>query len=125
MEGENQEEFSALHAQLTDEHQPATPTEQILVERMFLNQWLSLRAFRLQNMALNMSIKGGTPVNLTLPLFIRYQATADRTFDRSHNELLKAQKERKSPPMGSNRGTPQRPPGPLPKQPKISRKQLP
>src|ERR1035438_4989678 len=46
--GENPEEFKALVTDLMSEHQPATQTEQILVEKMALNQWLSLRAFSLQ-----------------------------------------------------------------------------
>src|ERR1035441_8397567 len=49
--GENREEFQALVADLMAEHQPATDTEQILVERMALNQWLTLRAFSLQGKA--------------------------------------------------------------------------
>ena len=41
---ENPQEFQALLYDLMGEHDPATPTEQILVEKMALNQWLSLRA---------------------------------------------------------------------------------
>ena len=36
--GENPEEFKALVTGLMSEHQPATDTEQILVEKMALNQ---------------------------------------------------------------------------------------
>ena len=46
--GEDPEEFHSLVVDLVGEHQPATQTEQILVEKMALNQWLSLRAFHLQ-----------------------------------------------------------------------------
>src|SRR5271167_4306696 len=47
--GEDPEELKGLVADLTGEYQPATPTEQILVEKMALNQWIGLRAFRVQN----------------------------------------------------------------------------
>ena len=94
MDGENPEEFKALVADLMSEFEPATPTEQILVERMGQNQWLTLRAFRLQNEAFAMSLQYRKPVNANLALFIRYQATADRNFHKSHTELVKAQKER-------------------------------
>jgi hypothetical protein len=94
--GEDPEEFKALLADLTEEYQPATPTEQILVERMTQNQWLSLRAFRLQS---NSFSTGKWGVNFTiskdLGLLIRYQTSADRTFHRTHADLVKAQKERK------------------------------
>src|ERR1700690_1996624 len=56
VQGEDPEEFKALLADLMEEYQPATPTEQILVERMTLNQWLSLRAFRLQSQAFDQSV---------------------------------------------------------------------
>src|SRR5271166_6507048 len=55
--GENPEELKALLADLMSEYQPQTPTEQILVEKMTQNQWLSGRAFRLQTDAF--SCKGG------------------------------------------------------------------
>ena len=94
MDGENPEEFKALVADLMSEYLPGTPTEQILVERMGQNQWLTLRAFRLPNEAFAMSLQYRKPVNANLALFIRYQATADRNFHKAHTELVKAQKER-------------------------------
>jgi hypothetical protein len=94
MDGENPEEFKALVADLMSEYLPGTPTEQILVERMGQNQWLTLRAFRLQNEAFAMSLQYRKPVNANLALFIRYQATADRNFHKAHTELVKAQQQR-------------------------------
>ena len=41
--GENPEEFHSLVTRLMTEHQPATPTEQLFVERMTQNQWLLCR----------------------------------------------------------------------------------
>ena len=57
--GEEREEFNLLLADLQDEFQPATPYEQILLEKMLQNQWLSLRAVRLQAIALNATMERG------------------------------------------------------------------
>ena len=93
---ENEEELKALLADLMDEYQPATPTEQILVEKMCQNQWLSGRAFRLQSDAF--SCKGGyfpkTTITKDLGVLIRYQTSAERAFHQAHKELVTAQKQR-------------------------------
>ena len=100
--GEEPEEFKALLTDLMAEYEPATPTEQILVEKMTMQQWLSLRAFRLQGEAfLDRQLMGdsfGIPKDLGL--LIRYQATAEQAFHQAHNELVKAQKERKKSEIG-------------------------
>ena len=100
--GENPEEFKALVTDLMSEHQPATETEQILVERMALNQWLTLRAFHLQGKVfLGLTLSGdkfGIPKELSL--LIRYQTTAERAFHRAHTDLVKTQKERKKSETG-------------------------
>jgi hypothetical protein len=94
--GENPEELKALLADLMDEYQPVTPTEQILVEKMTQNQWLSGRAFRLQSDAF--SCKGGyfpkTTITKDLGVLIRYQTSAERAFHQAHKELVTAQKQR-------------------------------
>ena len=100
IDGEDPEELKALLADLTAEHQPATPTEQILVEKMCQNQWLSLRAFRLQSDVLTMRVHRMVTIPNDLGLFIRYQATAERNFHKAHNELVKAQKERNKSEIG-------------------------
>jgi hypothetical protein len=99
---ENPEEFKALLFDLMGEYEPATPTEQILVEKMALNQWLSLRGFRLQGEAfLDQALtKDGFGIPKTLGLLIRYQTSAERTFHKAHNELVKTQKERKKSEIG-------------------------
>ena len=100
--GENPEEFKALLTDLMTEYDPATPTEQVLVEKMCMNQWLSLRAFRLQGEAfLDRQLMGesfGIPKDLGV--LIRYQTSAERAFHKAHNELVKAQKERKKSEIG-------------------------
>ncbi len=45
---ESLREFQELTTALNEEHQPATPTETLLVERMVQHFWLSQRAMRLQ-----------------------------------------------------------------------------
>ena len=120
--GEDPEEFKALLTDLATEYQPATPTEQILVEKMATNQWLSLRGFRLQGEAfLNDTLNGAKfAVPKTLGLLIRYQTSAERAFHKTHNELVKAQKERKKSEIGFEpqkaqadpRDTPAEPPKP-------------
>src|ERR1039457_4205703 len=103
MPGEDPEEFVALLDGFVIEYQPATQTEQILIEQMAMNQWLSLRAFRLQGYAflgekLRSADRFGIPKDLGL--LIRYKTTADNAFHRAHNELVKTQKERKKSEIG-------------------------
>ena len=99
LDGEDPEEFYDLLHSLTYEHLPETSTEQILVEKMASNHWLSLRAIRLQSQILYCN-----PTIMTIPkdlgLLIRYQTTADRAFHKAHAELLKVQKERKNSEIG-------------------------
>src|SRR5271165_2611014 len=100
--GEDPEEFKALLTDLAGEYDPATATEQILVEKMALSQWLSLRAFRLQGEAfLDLTLQGDSfGIPKSLGVLIRYQTTAERTFHTAHNELVKTQKERKKSEIG-------------------------
>ena len=102
MPGEDPAEFKALLDDFTAEYQPATTTEVVLVEKMATNQWLSLRAFRLQGFAfLHQSLdKENFGIPKDLGLLIRYQTTAERAFHRAHNELVKAQNERKESEIG-------------------------
>lgn len=96
---EDPEDFHGLIASLQREYRPATTTEQILVEKMFHNQMLSLRAIRLQTACLR-GLQPGQEVPKDLGLLIRYQHASDRAFHKAHAELLKAQKERKMSEIG-------------------------
>jgi hypothetical protein len=96
---EERKEFDALLADLTREFQPATPHEQILVEKMVFNQWNSLRAIRLQSIHLTVSVPRGY-ISKDLGLLIRYQTAADRAYHKAHAELLKAQEERRKSGIG-------------------------
>jgi hypothetical protein len=97
--GEDPEKFNLLLDDLISEYQPATPTEQILVEQMAHHHWISLRATRLQDSIVASYLKTVlTPVQLGL--FIRYQTSAERSFHKAHTELLKARKQRENSEIG-------------------------
>jgi hypothetical protein len=100
--GEDPAELRALLEDFIGEHQPATVTEQVLVEKMAQNQWLTLRAFRLQGESfLTQKLRceeSGIPKDLGL--LIRYHTSAERAFHRAHNELVKAQKQRQNSEIG-------------------------
>ncbi len=100
--GEDPDEFKALLDSLIDEFQPATETEQILVEKMATNNWLSQRAFRLQGYAFAEQRLRSEDFSLPkeLSLLIRYHSAAERAFHKAHNELVKAQNERRKSPIG-------------------------
>ena len=72
--GEDPEEFKALLYSLIAEHQPATITEQILVENVAMNEWLRRRSLR----------------------FPGYPAGAERALQKAHSELVKAKARRNS-----------------------------
>ena len=102
MPGEDPVEFRALLDDLLDQHQPANVTEQILVEKMAQNKWLSDRAFRLQSESFIANMMGSEKFAIPkeLGLLIRYQTSAQNAFHKAHNELVKAQKERKKSEIG-------------------------
>jgi len=93
---ENAGEFDQLTQQLTDEHQPATPTERLLVIQMAQGWWLRTRALLLQNecfMADSVDQK-------QLALYLRYQTTHERGFHKALNELLKLRAEKRKSEIG-------------------------
>ena len=99
--GEDPAAFHALLDELRIEHLPETPTEEIFVEKMAQTQWLTQRALNLQGEAfLELALKQESGIPKHLGLLIRYYTTADRAFHKAHNELVKAQKERKKSQIG-------------------------
>lgn len=88
LDWENLDDFAVLLVNLRAEHQPATQTEALLVERMAQHFWLSQRALRLQDMCLNRDL----PVceePKQMALYMRYGVTHDRAFHKCLAELLK------------------------------------
>ena len=75
---------------LIEEHQPATPTEHILVERMAQHFWTAQRAMRLQFISF-----GDIDHGKQLALYMRYQTTHDRAFHKCLSDLLKLRAERR------------------------------
>jgi hypothetical protein len=92
MRGEDPQEFWALLNDLINEHKPATPSEQILVEKMAQSQWASLRAARIQGELI--AKYGVAGAQSRLSAMLTYQTASDRAFHRAHKELLKAKKLR-------------------------------
>jgi hypothetical protein len=121
--GEDPAEFDGLLNDLLAQHQPANVTEQILVEKMAQNKWLSDRAFRLQSYAFIDGMLRGEKfaVPPTLSVLIRYRTSSDNAFHKAHNELVKAQKERKKSEIGFESQTPSDTPATQPENdPKIT-----
>ena len=102
MADENREAFESLLDALIEQFQPANITEQILVEKMAQNQWLTLRALRCQakySYHTDLFNNGLNPKK-ALSVFIRYHGAADRAFHKAHAELVKAQKQRQTAQIG-------------------------
>ena len=98
---ENHDEFQTLLADLAAEHQPATPTERLLVEKMAQSWWLRNRALLLQDLCIHDKV----PIcnqdrEKDLALFIRYQTTHDRAFHAALNALLKLRAEKRKAEIG-------------------------
>lgn len=90
---ESLREFQELTAALNEEHQPTTPTETLLVERMIQHFWLSQRAMRLQGFCFDNGFD--QPDLQKLSVYLRYQATHDRAFHKCLNELQKLRAEQR------------------------------
>ncbi|HEX4231371.1 MAG TPA: hypothetical protein VHZ07_22060 [Bryobacteraceae bacterium] len=88
MKGEDGAEYTALVKALYDEHQPATVTESILVEKMAQHFWTGQRATRLQAESF-----GNEQHPRELALYLRYQTTHDRAFHKCLSDLLKLRAE--------------------------------
>ncbi len=86
--GEDPAAFDALLHDFLEEHQPATPTEQLLVKEMAQSHWFTQRALRLQNQCF--TVDGVNEKQLAL--FLRYQTTHERAFYKALNTLLKLKK---------------------------------
>jgi hypothetical protein len=97
---EKQEEFDNLLSELRAEHQPATMTETLLVEKMAQSFWLSQRAVKLQQIACFHDETDSPERDRQLALYLRYQTTHDRSFHKSLNDLLKLRAEKRKSEIG-------------------------
>jgi len=85
---ESQDEFDTMLDLMNEDNQPETAIEFILIEKMAAHIWLSRRAQRLQDCALN---QDDLP---RLGVYLRYQTTNDRGFDKCLSTLNQIKKER-------------------------------
>jgi low affinity Fe/Cu permease len=99
LDWEDQNAFHALFSRLHSEHQPATVTQEILVEKMAQHYWLTQRAITLQATCFNSEIAPENPEK-QLALYLRYQTTHDRAFHRSLDRLLKLRAEKRKQEIG-------------------------
>lgn len=94
--GECPAAFEALLQDLIEEHRPVTPTEELLVKEMAQSYWLAQRALRLQNECFG---EDGID-DKRLSLYLRYQATHNRAFHKTLNELQKLRAEKRKAEAG-------------------------
>ena len=97
---EDQDEYDQLLCGLRFEHQPATMTENILVEQMAQSYWLRKRALYLQDQCATDEELTLEQQEKRLALLIRYQTTHDRAFHRALNDLLKLRAEKRKQEIG-------------------------
>ena len=90
---ESSKAFIRLVDDLHAEHQPATPTERLLVMDMARHYWLLQRAIRLQEEAFTRN-RDDEALARQLALYMRYQTTNQRAFHRCLHDLLKLRKQR-------------------------------
>jgi hypothetical protein len=88
--GEDPAAFEALLADLLAEHQPASPTEELLVREIAQSWWLTQRALRFQN---DCFTADGVDQK-RLSLFLRYQTTHERAFHKALSTLNRLKKDR-------------------------------
>jgi hypothetical protein len=99
LDWENEYEFAELLANLRAEHQPRTPTEALLVQRMAEHFWLSQRAIRLQDLSFHRDLPYCHEPK-ELALYLRYQATHERAFHRCLSDVLKLRAEQRKTDAG-------------------------
>jgi hypothetical protein len=96
---EREEDFQQLVADLRAEHQPSTPTEKLLVDRMAQHYWLMQRSLSLQNLC----FKSDLPLcrnERDLALYMRYQTTHERAFHKCLRELATLRAEKRKEAVG-------------------------
>jgi hypothetical protein len=99
---ESQSEFIKLHAGFREEHQPATDTEEALVQAMAEHHWLRHRALRLEESCFDYTT--GQMIDAPkLALYLRYQTTHERAFHKALNDLLKLRAEKRKEEIGFER----------------------
>ncbi len=88
--GEDRAAFDALLNDVLEEHRPANPTEDLLINEMAQAYWLVQRAIHFQNQCFTES---GVDEK-RLSLFLRYQTTHDRRFHKALDTLIRMKQNR-------------------------------
>ena len=96
---ENPDEFDLLLLGLQADFKPATPAEDLLVERMAQHQWLIQRALQLQTICFE-TARPGEDHARSLTLYLRYQTTNERAFTQCLHNLLKLRSEKRKEQIG-------------------------
>ena len=96
---EKHDKFEALKTELADEHQPATPTEAILVNSMAESLWLSQRSQSLQETCIDF-MTGQIKDAKMFSLYLRYQTTHTRAFHKCLSDLVKLRSEKRKAELG-------------------------
>jgi len=99
LEWEAKEEFEEIVEALCNEHQPATPTEHILVEKMAQHYWLAQRAQSMQTVEMKDN-PFTEDVQKRIAPYVRYQAHYERLFQRALHDLLKLRAGRRKEQIG-------------------------
>jgi adenylate kinase family enzyme len=84
---EKQDEYDNLLAALCHEHHPQTPFELELVEKMAQHYWVAKRAMHLQDLVFHAASATFEEVDKQLKLYLRYQTTHERAFEKCVAEL--------------------------------------
>jgi len=96
---EKQDEFDMLIGALRDEHEPSGLTESILVDKMAQALWLTKRAVMLQHVTFNHELPTCDDEK-QLALYIRYQTTNERIFQKCLSDLLKLRAAKRRQEIG-------------------------
>jgi len=83
---EDQRAFKTLLSNLRVEHQPISPTEHMLVDRLAQHHWLAQRAIHLQSLAFS-DDRPLAEQEKSLALFLRYQVANERAFSKCLKDL--------------------------------------
>ena len=97
---EEESEYQSLFASLQSEHQPITPTEKLLVEKMAQSEWLRKRAVFLQATCFDYTSPSCQGQEKQLALYLRYQTTHERAFHKALNTLIRLQQDRRKSQSG-------------------------
>ncbi len=93
MSWERQEEYNSLRERFIGDLKPVTVTERLLIESITKHYWLVQRSILLQDLCLHPD-KPETYDPKQLALFLRYQTTHQRSFDKTLDQYRQIQADR-------------------------------